>query len=295
MKKNEKKKGNNYFYLFLVLFVAFVLSQVIFLNQEGLMINNEITGAIELDPAGGLGNLFGSDVSVQGESYQIWLLLAVFAVVFSIMYNGTSLLSFFQGDERRGTRIIISLAISAITLFATPIMSLIAILISYVGAFGSLAVIFLLGAIIYIYTHQTLRDRIREVWPGGRNQNQQQNQNQNQQNIGQLLRQNNYQPMQVAHAQLIQAFNGNNPNMNTINNRLGLIRQNALGIINYLGNAGLAGQNVNLVMTRAGTINTRVTNILNQNFNVNQLQQLRQRYNLIIPVMNQLGQALNNL
>jgi hypothetical protein len=165
MKKNKKKGDKAIFYLFLTLFFGWILTQFILINQNYLTIrDDEITGlALQIDPFSGLGNFLSNEVSIFGSGYPLWALILAFALVFSVMFNAAQMLSFFRGEEKRGSLIIFSLAISLLATFATPIISWVIVLTSYIGSLGTIVVLVLLAIVIYFYAHRTISERYTEL------------------------------------------------------------------------------------------------------------------------------------
>mgnify|MGYP001575124859 CR=1 FL=1 len=120
-------------------------------------------------------------------------------------------------------------------------------------------------------------------------------------NISQLktsIMRNNFMPMQVAHQNIIQQFNNQNPNLNQINNLLKVLRDNSLILIksfggynaNYDANQKIVGQIISL----AKTIISSTDNMLKTN-NVRQLNVAYKRGNNMQSWINNLGKAINNL
>ena len=333
MKKEKRKEPSMaIFYLFLILFFGWILTQFILINQNSLIINNnEITGlALQIDPVGSLGSIFNYEINLGGDLLPMWALLIAFGIIMSIMYNATGLLNFFQGEERRGSRIIISLGITAAAVFATSIVKSVIILASYVGSLGSIVILLLIAGVIYLYTHQTLRDRIREVWPpggggrggagqvgGGGGQQARQPQAQAQrpglvrrgeqqpqqlaqrqqitaQQIKHRLLQNYYIRMQTAHQQTLREINNANPNLNDITRNLNIIKDGSRGIIADLMNSALTGAVVNQVIGLARSINTSSDRMLRIR-DVRQLSINYRRGNNMSNWIANLGRAINNL
>ncbi len=333
MKKEKRKEPSMaIFYLFLILFFGWILTQFILINQNSLIINNnEITGlALQIDPVGSLGSIFNYEINLGGDLLPMWALLIAFGIIMSIMYNATGLLNFFQGEERRGSRIIISLGITAAAVFATSIVKSVIILASYVGSLGSIVILLLIAGVIYLYTHQTLRDRIREVWPpggggrggagqvgGGGGQQARQPQAQAQrpglvrrgeqqpqqlaqrqqitaQQIKHRLLQNYYIRMQTAHQQTLREINNANPNLNNITGYLTIIRDGSRGVIADLTNSALTGAVVNQVISLARSINTSSDRMLRIR-DVRQLSINYRRGNNMRNWIVNLGRVINNL
>lgn len=156
----------NYIHILLFLFAVIFLIQLLQIN---LGFNNIITGGdiFDKDPLSNLGNLFETEISLRGEYYPVWVVLIVFGIIFGIMYTATQLVNFFEGDEKRGARFVVALGISLLTTFATSAVKWVFAISIYVGSLGTIFILLLIGLMIYLYTHKTLRDRVREVWPPG--------------------------------------------------------------------------------------------------------------------------------
>ena len=161
MKKEKRKESSiAIFYLFLILFFGWILTQFILINQNSLILTeNKITGlALQMDPLSGLGNLLSSEIrlGVSGESFPIWIYIATFAMVMSVIFIGARNIAYFQGDEKRGAAIVFSIGITALTVFATNIVSWIAYLAASLGFFLILVLIILLGLDGYFAVHKTV-------------------------------------------------------------------------------------------------------------------------------------------
>ena len=158
---NDKKSvEKSIFYLFLILFFGWIITEFILINQNYLTIkNNEITGlALQIDPIKGLRDIFGYTISIGSDGYPVWAILIAFAIVFSVIFNATRLISLFRGEEHRAGAVIFSIAVSLITIFTTPVISWILVIAAYAGTFGAIIILLLLIVILYIYAHRTVSD-----------------------------------------------------------------------------------------------------------------------------------------
>ncbi len=165
MIKNKKGVEKSIFYLFLILFFGWIITEFILINQNYLTIkNNEITGlAFQVDPIKSLWDFFGNPISISGGNVPTWLFVIVFGIIIAIMYTATGALSFFEGEERRGARIVVSIGIALTSVLLTPVVYWIALLSAYVGSLGAVFILILIAFVIYIYTHRTISQRFTEL------------------------------------------------------------------------------------------------------------------------------------
>lgn len=77
----------------------------------------------------------------------LWLLFAVFAIVYSIIWLASGFIKLFKDDANRNPRIFFSIAISLIVIFATPVVLQI---VSLIQTFTALSVIALLVLGVFI-------------------------------------------------------------------------------------------------------------------------------------------------
>lgn len=113
-------------------------------------------------------------------------------------------------------------------------------------------------------------------------------------NIKQNLLRNYYMPMQMAHQNIVREVNNANPNLNTINQNLSVIRDRSRGIIATLGNSPLTGAIVTQVTSLARSINTNSTRMMGIK-NARQLSINYRRGNSMQNWMQNLQRAINNL
>ncbi len=165
MINNEKGFKKSIFYLFLILFFGWIITEFILINKNYLTIkNNEITGlAFQVDPITGLGNLFSYEINIGSDNYPVWAILIAFAIVFSIMFNGAKLLNFFKSEENSGPAVIFAIGVSLITIFTTPTVSWILIIAAYIGAFGTVGILLIFGFLLYLWAHRTVSENITEI------------------------------------------------------------------------------------------------------------------------------------
>lgn len=164
---NEIGGRNDYamFYLFLILFFGWILTQFILINQNSLIISeNQVTGAaLQIDPISGLGTFFSNEINVAGNSLPLWALLLAFALIFSVIFNAAQLISFFKGDEKRGAVIVFSLAISLLATFTTPLVAWVVVLAAYIGSLATIIALLLLGLVFYFFSHKAISERFTDI------------------------------------------------------------------------------------------------------------------------------------
>jgi hypothetical protein len=95
--------------------------------------------------------LYGGGTASAPWTVPVWMLFAGFAAVYAILWLASGMLPLFKAEENKRSRIIFVIAITIITLFATPVMIWI---LKLVTLFTTLAYIALL--ILGIYTIWTL-------------------------------------------------------------------------------------------------------------------------------------------
>jgi len=160
---NNNKNSKSIFYIFVILFFGWVVSELFWVNEPDLIINpNEITGFQigNIDPLGALSgflntNLFGGN--------PLWAIILVFAMVFSVAFVLIKKIHIFKDESSKGPAIVFSLAVSLLTVFATDIVSFIAALaVSFVYIIVFVAIILVVWA-AYVGTHKTVSQDIGEL------------------------------------------------------------------------------------------------------------------------------------
>ncbi|MGV8162504.1 MAG: hypothetical protein ACP5N2_04205 [Candidatus Nanoarchaeia archaeon] len=104
-------------------------------------------------------------VTVQGDTPRValWLLAAVFTLIFTVIWVASSFVPLFKNDEHKGPRKWFCIAITLLTMFTTPVALMI---INLVGMFTTLAYIAFL--VLGVYTIWTLT---RSGWAGNATEN----------------------------------------------------------------------------------------------------------------------------
>lgn len=154
------KRGldNSVFYIFLILFFGWILSQFILINQNSLIIkDNQITGLdLLVNPLQSLGDFFGTSIRVGGANNPAWAIILTFAIVFSVIFILVKTIHLFKNEENRGPAIIFSLAVSLLTVFATGISSVIVYLTTTVVYLVVIVAILLLALASYLIVHTSI-------------------------------------------------------------------------------------------------------------------------------------------
>jgi hypothetical protein len=162
----EKKNSNKHmyiFYLFLILFVGWVLSQFILINQDNLIMN-EITGYLVVsNPFKDLGNFLNTNISIGGESLPLWGVILTFALLFSVIFVLAKKIHLFKDEESKGPAIVFSLAVSLLTVFFTPISGVVIYLASFLGYFIIIIALLLLGWAGYLGLHKSVSSGVGEI------------------------------------------------------------------------------------------------------------------------------------
>jgi len=110
------------------------------------------------------GKVSGSITMSSGTpSVPLWLLAAVFTVIFTILWVASGFVPLFKNDENKGPRKFFVIAITLLTMFTTPVVLM---LITMISTFTSLA--YLAFLILGIYTLWVL---FRSGWAGNAKEN----------------------------------------------------------------------------------------------------------------------------
>jgi hypothetical protein len=91
-----------------------------------------------------------ASMSSKGETAPLWLLFAVFAIVYSIIWIASGFVKIFKDDANRTARIIFSIAVSLITVFLTPVLLWILKLITLFATLAYIALLVLGVFVIWV-------------------------------------------------------------------------------------------------------------------------------------------------
>ncbi|MEK6835336.1 MAG: hypothetical protein AABX61_03680 [Nanoarchaeota archaeon] len=158
------KRGldNSVFYIFLILFFGWILSQFILINQNSLLIkDNQITGMdLLVNPLQSLGDFFGTSIRVGGANNPVWAVILTFAMVFSVVFILVKKIHLFKDEENRGPAIIFALALSLLTIITTGISSVLTKLGVTVVYLVAIVAVLLLAWASYLGVHTSVSEGI---------------------------------------------------------------------------------------------------------------------------------------